>query len=165
MKNKTVALALVAFCLAIAPVGEVVPQTQKTQNAAKRFKLKNEPELGMKLPFKGRSGVLLMTGSAGLEPAYEVEYNGLEFTVCAYEDMLIHHVSSNDTHFRTPEGIAVDESLKNVLEISKGKLVRERGWAFYVSLKSGWSAAFVQGESMTEGDLSPDAKVSFLFKR
>ena len=165
MKARSIPLILVVLCLMVAPFGEARPQGRKARDTPKRFKLKNEPEIGMKLPFKRRSTSLLMTGSGGLEPAYEVEHEGSEFTVCAYEDRLIHHVSTNDPRFRTPEGIAVGVSLKEVLELSKGKLVREPGWAFFVSLKSGWNAAFVQGESMTEGELSPDAKVRFLFKR
>ena len=165
MKDRSIALMLVVLCLMVGPFGEARPQCQKARESSKRLKLKSEPELGMKLPFKRRSTSLLMTRSGSLEPAYEVEHEGLEFTVCAYKDMLIHHVSTKDPRFRTPEGIAVEVSLKEVLDVSKGKLVEESGWAFFVSLKSGWNAAFVQGESMTEGELSPDAKVRFLFKR
>jgi hypothetical protein len=165
MKNRTITPVVMIFCLMIAPFGDALPQARKTQEASKRFKLRSQPELGMKLPFNRRLTTLLMTGSARLEPAYDVEHHGLEFTVCPYRDMLIHYVSTNDPRFITSEGIAVGESLKRVLEISKGELITESGWAFYVSLKSGWSAAFVQGESMTEGELLPDAKVNFLFKR
>ena|SRR5687767_7157294 len=136
----------------------------KTQEASKRFKLKSEPQLGMKLPFKRSSTDLRMTSSGSLAPAYEVEHEGLEFTICAYKDKLVHYVDTDDPNFRTPEGITAGESLKNVLEISKGELIREQGWAFYVRLKSGWNAAFLQGDA-TEGELSPDAKVRFLFKR
>lgn len=164
MKNRTVTFVAIIFCLMIAPFADALSQGPKVQEAPRRFKLKSEPAVGMKLPFNRRSTTLLMTGSGGLEPAYDVKHNGLEFTVCAHKDMLIHYVSTNDPRFLTPEGIAVEESLKRVLETSNGKLIKEPGWAFYVSLKSGWNAAFVQ-ESMTEGELLPEAKVRFLFKR
>lgn len=86
MKNRTITLGVVIFCLTIAPFGEALPQAPNVQEAAKRFKLKSEPELGMKLPFKRRSTSLIMTGSADFEPAYDVEHKGLEFTVCTYGD-------------------------------------------------------------------------------
>ena len=106
-----------------------------------------------------------MTSSSELEPAYKVEYDGMVFTVCAYRDMVIHHVTTNDLNFKTPEGIGVGDLLSKVLEISNQPLNTERGWAYFVLLKSGWAAAFVQGDSMTDAELSPNARVSFLFKR
>jgi hypothetical protein len=165
MKNKAIAITLLTLCFLVATSDGAGHQIRKTREAAKRVKLKSEPEIGMRLPTKPRPTRLLVTGSGGVEPAYEVEYRGVEFTVCAYRDMLIHHVSTSDTRFRTPEGIAVRDSLRKVLEVSKGKVVKEPGWAFFVRLESGWGAAFTQGESMTEGELAPDAEVSFLFRK
>lgn len=164
MRNGSIAFMLLVCCWMAAPCGEARPQARKKEDASKRFKLKSEPNVGMKLAFRRNSTDLRMTSSGSLAPAYEVEHEGLEFTICAYKDKLVHYVDTDDPNFRTPEGITAGESLKNVLEISKGKLIREPGWAFYVRLKSGWNAAFLQGYA-TQGELSPDATVSLLFKR
>jgi len=163
MKNKIISILIVnlVFCGTL----QVAAQFQHTKQTTKTFKLSKEPTLGMRLPFKRRSNALLMTASGSLDPSYEVEFRGIEFTVCARKDRLITHVSTNDRRFRTPEGIAVGDSLQKVLKVSNSELAREPGWAFYMQLESGWIAGFTQGESMTDGELPSEAKVKFLFKR
>jgi hypothetical protein len=164
MKNKLFIAVSLVFCLLCGSV-ETYNQTQNSNPA---IKLKDAPELGDKLPLKKsvKSSELLITGSGGFAPSYEVEYKGIKFTVTAGKDKRITFIDTTDINFKTTEDIAVGDSLQKVLKASPDeKLVRERGWAFFVRLKSGWNAGFVQGREMTEGELSPDAKVAFLFKR
>ena len=168
MKNKLIIAALTILCFVPAIQQTVTAQSKQVQTANGRIKLTAMPELGDKLPVKRKktSGALLMTGSGGLDPSYRVEFDGIGFTVATgYKDNIISFISTMNKGFKTSEGIAVDDTLKKVLETSQGEVITERGWAFYVKLKSGWRAAFVQGYEMTEGELSPDAKVAFLFKR
>jgi hypothetical protein len=149
----------------------VKAQSKRDENASKLIKLKTMPELNALLPVKIRKiesfVTLLMTASGGLQPSFEAEFEGLKFTVCTadYKSKRISFISTTDKRFRTDEGVAVGDTLQKILETSRGEVINERGWAFFVRLKSGWNAAFVQGYEMTEGELLPEAKVAFLFKR
>ncbi len=134
----------------------------------RRYKaVKDEPRLGQRVsPDPRRHLDLLMTASGGLQPSYDVSHGGIHYTVATDNDeTVIEYVSTRDPAFRTPEGLAAGDTLGRVLAVSKSEVRRERGWAFHVALPSGWSAAFVQGESMTDGELPPTARVCFFFKR
>ena len=111
--------------------------------------------------------VMVMAGGATTRKSYEVNYGGVNYTVgTERESDLIKWVSTHDLAFRTPEGLAAGDTLEKVLAAAAGSEVsREPGWAFHVELPSGWHAAFVQGQSMTEGELPPSAGVCFFFKR
>lgn len=170
MKNKPIAVALIIFCFVLAIQQIVTAQSKQIQTTNERIKLKALPELNAKLPVKDREikypDSPLMTASGGMQPSFEAEFEGIEFTVCTgYKSKRISFISTSDERFKTSEGIAINDTLQKVLETSQGELIKERGWAFFVKLKSGWHAAFVQGQGATEGELLPEAKVSFLFKR
>jgi hypothetical protein len=170
MKNKPITVALIIFCFVVAIQQMVTAQSKQVQATNERIKLKVMPELNAKLPVKRREikypTSLMMTASGGIKPSFEAEFEGIEFTVCTdYKSKRISFISTSDERFETSEGIAVNDTLQRVLETSQGELIKERGWAFFVKLKSGWSAAFVQGQEATEGELPPEAKVAFLFKR
>ena len=133
-----------------------------------RYKtVRDEPQLGAKVSrFPKAESDLLMTASGGLQPSYDVRHGRIHYTVATDQDRkIIKYVSTRDPAFRTPEGRAAGDALAKVLAAAKSEVVRERGWAFHVRLPSGWSAAFAQGESMTDGELSPSARVCFFFKR
>jgi hypothetical protein len=46
-----------------------------------------------------------------------------------------------------------------------GAVNKESGWCFWILLPSGWKAAFMQGPSATEGNLKPDSKIMWFFKK
>ena len=170
-------LSLACAAAATAQAGAPSPQTQapasectpeKPAEARRHKAVKAEPRLGEKISGYPKWGnFLLMTASGGLQPAYDVRYDGVHYTVATDQDRkVIEYVSTGDPAFRTPEGLAAGDTLERVLAAAAGAVVsRERGWAFHVRLPSGWSAAFTQGRSMTEGELPPSARVCFFFKR
>jgi len=161
----------------LALTSMVLCQTALSQNGKKkaarqpeiksvRIALKEEPRLGSRLAGGVRSSsILLPISPSRMYPSYEVSYDDIEYTICVNGNRIINYISTETPDFRTPEGIAVGNTLEKVLEVSQAKLVKEKGWAFVVPLKSGWKAAFIQGASMTEGELAPNAPVIWLFKR
>jgi hypothetical protein len=149
-----------------APASECTPEKP---GEARHYKaVRVEPRLGEKISgYPKWKNELLMTASGGLDPSYEVSHGGVHYTVATDQDRkVIEYVSTGDPAFRTPEGLAAGDTLERVLAAAAGAAVaRERGWAFHVRLPSGWSAAFTQGRSMTEGELPSSARVCFFFKR
>ena len=170
MKNKFIIAFYLTVCFILSIQQTIAAQSKSTKNPGNSIKLKFMPELNAVLPVKKRKFktpvIYLMTGSGGMEPSFETEFEGINFLVATgHESKRISFISTTDKRFQTGEGIRIDDTLQKVLETSKGEIIKERGWAFFVRLKSGWNAAFVQGAEMTEGELPPGAKVSFLFKR
>jgi hypothetical protein len=157
-------LVLMILCLALSSA-PVYPQTHAPESKKSFKPVKREPRIGDKISGYPKSKYRLMIRSAQTDPAYEVSYQGIEFLVTANDDKRISAISTRDARFKTPEGIGVGDTLEQVLKVSQNQLSREPGWAFYVYLKSGWYAAFAQGESMTEGELAPTAQVKWLFQR
>ena len=109
---------------------------------------------------------MVMAGGATTRKSYEVSYGGVNYTVgTERKGDVIKWVSTHDPIFRTPEGLAEGDTLEKVLAVAKSEVQREPGWGFFVELPSGWYAAFVQGPSMSEGELPPSAGVCFFFQR
>jgi hypothetical protein len=122
--------------------------------------------IGDTLPADAKeSGYLLMIAPAQMNDAYSVEEDGYIYLVTTDKFSLINYIFIDDESFTTPEGIGVGDSYEKVRKLSTKALMREPGGAFYVELPSGWNAAFVQGESMTEGELSSESQVLWLFRR
>lgn len=133
-----------------------------------RYKtVKVEPRLGEAISgYPKWKRVMLMTSGASSRKAYEVRYGGIHYTVGTERDSdVVKWVSTSDPAFRTAEGLAAGDTLAKVLAIAGKEVSREPGWGFHVELPSDWSAAFVQGPSMTDGELQPSAKICFFFKR
>jgi hypothetical protein len=167
----TKARLLVALLLTAASCPGASAQTPASTCKAEkpgegRYKVvKAEPRPGEKISgYPKWKNVLTMTASGGIQQSYEVRH-GVHYTVATDSAKVIEYVSTSDPAFRTPEGLAAGDTLEKVLAAAKSEVVREPGWAFYVRLPSGWSAAFVQGQSMTEGELPASAGVCFFFKR
>jgi hypothetical protein len=109
---------------------------------------------------------MIMAGGATSRKLYEVSYGGINYSVgTERQSDVIRWVGTSDPVFRTPEGLAEGDALEKVLAVAKSEVNREPGWGFFVELPSGWNAAFVQGPSMTEGELPPSAGICFFFKR
>ncbi|MBK9321317.1 MAG: hypothetical protein IPM91_22635 [Bacteroidetes bacterium] len=67
-------------------------------------------------------------------------------------------METKDYNFQTTEGVSVGMPLNNIKIITNSDLRIELGWASFLSLNSGWNAAF---------DLETDSSstVRWLFKR
>ena len=124
------------------------------------------PEVGTKLNTEKISTFDQMLVSSGqFYPGYHLIVGGIKFEVAINREQIIKYVSTDNPKFKTGEGVSVENTLAQVLKKTKGKTKKEAGWAFFVTLKSGWNAAFTQGNTMTEGELDSGSKVKWLFKR
>lgn len=163
MKKSSLLLLIVSCLLFICAPLYTPTEAQESKSSFKP--IKREPRLGDKVSGYPKSKYQLMISSGQTDPAYEVSYKGIEYRVTLNDDKRISAISTHDLSFKTPEGIGVGDTLEKVLKVSQSELNTERGWAFFVYLKSGWAAAFTQGDYMTEGKLAPTAQVKWLFQR
>jgi len=109
----------------------------------------------------------IMVDSAQIWPAYELIRDKISYTVGVDGHQTIAYISPHDSPlFKTPEGVTVGSPLSSVTAITKSPPIKRSGWAYYISLPSGWNAAFVTASSQgpTADPLPTSAKVSFLFK-
>ena len=114
---------------------------------------------------KLKHGLLTSSSSINSE-AYTVYENGIKYVISVDKNKEINYISTMDKNFMSPEGIRVGNSLQQVLNVADSKNInKEFGWAFFVKLPSGWSVAFTQGKTVTEGKLKNIAEVKWLFKR
>jgi hypothetical protein len=106
-----------------------------------------------------------MISSGQFAPFCTVRSDGVIFTIASVDRKTIAFISTNDSTFVSPEGVAIGVEL-NELKAKYGLPLRvETGWAFYIVLPSGWCASFPQ--DTTKGIIEPasNAKVSWFFKR
>ncbi len=140
---------------AAAPLCYGMPNTnyRKPTRAVER-----EPQFGTKI-----TKYLKLDDSLKGSHVFYLLFNEIEFSVTIDKDGLINQLGTMSPQFSTAEGIRVGDSLKKVLEVSKGKLIRESKCVYYVILGSGWVARF-ELVVMPDGTLSPDARVYALMK-
>lgn len=109
------------------------------------------------------SGIVWSSADISLT-SYDIFLNDIKYTFVVREDKIV-YIDTQDKNFKTSEGVTVGLPLSEVVSISNSKLAEERGWAFFVSLPSGWNAAFSVGDTMTDESPLEDAPVEWLFKR
>lgn len=124
------------------------------------------PALGAPFQGSGPPAFLELTSSASLDPAYSVSVRGVRFVVAVSRSRgTVVYVGTTDPAFRTPENIRVGSGLADVLAAGGAAPLCERGWGFWTSLPSGWQVGFVSEPPPTDGPLSPNATVRWLFRR
>ena len=123
------------------------------------------PELCDPLPAQAKAlNTEILISPAQTRAAYSVLIGDLEFELGVDEDGRIVFVSPTSSKFGTPEGIRVGDSYHRLQKVVATTPDVLSGWAYVVDLPSGWKAAFVQGKTMTEGELRGTTKVTFIFK-
>ncbi|HEX7841795.1 MAG TPA: hypothetical protein VF469_30200 [Kofleriaceae bacterium] len=124
------------------------------------------PALGA--PFRGSDppAYLQLTSSGSIDPAYPISVRGVRFDVAvSRRDGTVVYESTTDPAFQTLENIHVGSGLADVLAAGAPEPIREPGWGFWTTLPSGWHVAFVSEPYPTDGPLSPNATVRWLFRR
>lgn len=124
--------------------------------------------LGMKIaavPSAKPCGTLLMVSPGSMLQEYEFVRGEIRFRAGVDQAGIVVYLATSDPAFQTPEGIRVGTLLEKVLPLATGAMKKESGWAYYVTLPSGWNTAFTQGETMTEGTLPATSSVRWLFRR
>lgn len=108
---------------------------------------------------------LSMTSSGSFTKLHKIKSDNIEYKIAVDTNNKIVYIETKDNNFKTDEGIKIGTSLENVLELTSFNMLEEKGWAFYLPLNSGWNAAFVVGESMTNKKPDNDSKVKWFFKK
>jgi hypothetical protein len=112
-----------------------------------------------------RNKKMLLVDSATFLNSYKVIYHGIHFTVGVDSQSVIKFIQTVDVDFVSPEGVNMNMTLKEVMGIAKGKLVKESGWAYYLVLPSKWCVAFISGSSLTEVEPILSSRINYIFKR
>ncbi|MBK7230633.1 MAG: hypothetical protein IPH97_17595 [Ignavibacteriales bacterium] len=107
----------------------------------------------------------LLISSSELSNAYSVNCKNINYYVAVNDFKKVIYISTDDESFVTSEKLNINSTLSDVRNITDNDISIEKGWAFFIPLESGWNAAFVKGESMTDGILDMDSKISFFFKK
>jgi hypothetical protein len=109
-------------------------------------------------------GADVMVGPGQTLPAYTIRHGKHDYIVCPDGENRMVYISPQSRRFATEEGVRIGDSFKKVRELADGAVQKHPGWAFVVSLPSGWNAAFTQGADMTDGELKEKTRVAFIFK-
>lgn len=124
------------------------------------------PELCWRIDHPPKDPSMLMSSSAQLDPAYLLVVQSVEYSIGLRErDNRVVYISTIDPGFKTPEGLTTSSSLTDAMRVASDELRMEPGWAYYLPLKSGWSAGFFVGKSGTESAPGEDDTVTWFFKR
>ncbi len=157
--------SLVVFTWLVSGACATAQYDRQTGRPSNCVELPALPALGA--PFRGYGpppfGELTRSGS--IDDAYSVSVRGVRFVVAVSQSGTVTYVGTTAPAFRTPENIHVGSGLAEVLAAGAAAPLPEPGWGFWTSLPSGWNAAFLTDPPYTEGALSPNATVRWLFRR
>lgn len=121
-------------------------------------------ELG-KLEKDSGEKIGIMTSSASIEIAEEILVDNVKFNIVTNNNEVITFMETTDTNFVTPEGFRVGDLWGNIPQLLKDKVIKERGWRYYLILDSGWRLGFCEGETCTEEELTKTTKIQWIFKK
>lgn len=122
------------------------------------------PDPGEPWSLRAPRGELLVK-PAEFWPFEETRIDGFRIRVAVNDRAEVAYVATADATFGTRDGISVGSTLAQVRKAGASEPVVEAGWAYITRLPSGWWAAFVSGEGLTNAPLTPQSKVAWLFKR
>lgn len=106
-----------------------------------------------------------MTASGAITNIYKLKIKNIDYYISLNKDNKIKYIETKDINFKTSEGFKVGTTLGEIQASHKSDILEEKGWAYYVPLKSGWNAAFVEGEFMTDKNPSKNSRVIWFFKK
>ena len=107
----------------------------------------------------------VMIAPAQISSAYAVFNAGITFIVSVDDDGNLNYISTNDSRFITAESLRVGDTFRKATDFRVGEVKKEPGWCYWVQLSSGWKAAFSQGPSATEGNLNPNSRIQWFFRK
>ena len=107
------------------------------------YQLSAEPTLGALLPVSdAQSSGFIVGGAQQSWSAYRVVFHDVEYTAGVDPSRRIRFIETNDSRFRTREGLRVGATLGDVLAAGGRSPVYEAGWGRWSLLQSGWCAFF-----------------------
>jgi len=125
-----------------------------------------QPSIGDPLPSSAKAlAYKVMIAPALISPAYAVFDDSINFIVSVDDDDKLNYISTNDSRFATSENLKIGDTFRKATHFRVGEVKKEPGWCYWVQLSSGWKAAFSQGPSATEGNLDPNSRIQWFFRR
>ncbi len=109
-------------------------------------------------------GRVLVSPSESL-PSKRFKENGQIFVLGFDALNRVAYIETADPSFRSPEGIAVGSTLKQVDQAGGLHSVLEAGWGHYLPLPSGWSAVFESPKRSDSRHITRNSRVLWFFKR
>jgi hypothetical protein len=146
-------LAPLPFILALTSV-----PTEAADVEAPPIEITYVPTLCETVTPSTKSRVQLIVQSAQTWPSYQLVVGSARYVI-GLEKNRVRYIGVSDPKFKTSEGLSVASTFAEVLQASPDKGSNEPGWAYFVPLRSGWSAAF-KASAPTKAQL-----VSWFFKR
>lgn len=108
----------------------------------------------------------IRTSASGFLHSCCVIDNNCTYEIGIDEDRHIQFIQTDDTKFKTPEGLMIGKStFKDALNHTDFGLIHEGGFALYVPLKSGWNAVLDNPTSFWFIEVPFDKKIIYFFKR
>lgn len=124
------------------------------------------PEIGIKAE-EYPADIPLRIGSTGsheLWIAHRIIFKDVRYDVALNIKHVIRRINTDDSRFRTPEGLGTGDSLEKALKASGHKPVNANSCLYYLKLESGWNAVFLESDILKDGTLSPSARVASFYK-
>ncbi len=103
----------------------------------------------------------MMITPSSIEEVHDVSRDGIGFTETL--DTPVHYTSTEDSSFRTPEGVRIGMHLAEVRLVTKEPLDYQFAWGTYLRLPSGWRASCITEEEGSQR-VMPDSLVDWLFR-
>ncbi len=123
-------------------------------------------EIGQTLPVAAKRDKLMeIVGLSTKKPRFRLILGDMDFSVCVNHENKISYIRTDEIDFVTPDGVRIGSLYSNLASVTNGKVKKRIGWAYYIDLKSGWKAAFVNEKTNAGRKLPGNSRVDFLFKK
>ncbi len=127
----------------------------------------NMPQFNQPYPLNAQERTYIgyrLISPSDMAKLYKINVNNNEFEVALTKESKIRYIQTYSQDFVTDEGVKVGMTLEDVQNKVNLDVLTLPGWAFVIRFQSGWCAAFIVGDSMTEHFPDKKAEVKFLFK-
>ena len=126
------------------------------------------PRLGDPLDCAPSHDTMFAISPAQFVKGCSISKSGVKYFVGSIDGKTIDFVSTQDSNFRTPEGVRLGSSIREVILAGGTQIYEEPSWAYLSRLPSGWSAKFGGAPGMEirgTASLKCDSVVHELFLR
>ena len=110
-----------------------------------------------------RHQVLISSGQFATCEIIKIDSIAFDLAVNEASDTI--YLATQDSTFRTPEGLGVGMRFGQIPNDLKAHVIKEAGWGYYVPLDSKWNLGFCEGSSCTDSDPTDSSGIKWVFKR
>lgn len=113
-------------------------------------------------PPDSRNRTQLLTSPSSIEDVHDTTINGVHFL--ATMDTPPHHLTTDDTSFRTPEGAHVGMRLSEAEGLTADSVAYLHQWGYVLKFPSGWTAGFAV-EDFDKPAMASDPSIGWLYRQ